>query len=122
MVGPNIFISINKLCVSSNIFSLIMKKETKDNIKACSVGVSFTTLISWVLVGCTWTVYHPPMKLRLPQEPQAIKADTSHLDYRYYVIGEHSEIPDAYFMTKDEAEEYKTYFKENHNYKIVSIK
>jgi len=42
--------------------------------------------------------------------------------YQYYVIDESSDEPDAYFETKDEAENYKEYFKEHHNYKIVSVK
>jgi len=42
--------------------------------------------------------------------------------YQYYVIDENSDEPDAYFETKDEAEDYKDYFKEHHNYKIVSVK
>ena len=37
----------------------------------------------------------------------------------YYVIDKHSTTPDAYFETKEEAEKYKIYFKENHNYVIV---
>ena len=42
--------------------------------------------------------------------------------YQYYVIDENSEEPDAYFETIDEAEDYKEYFKEHHNYKIVFTK
>ena len=42
--------------------------------------------------------------------------------YQYYVIDEHSKIPDAYFETKEEAESYKRYFEKHHTYKIVSVK
>ena len=56
------------------------------------------------------------MKLHIPQEP------VSENIYQYYVIDESSGEPDAYFETKDEAENYKEYFKEHHNYKIVSVK
>jgi len=93
-----------------------MKKDTKDDIKAGALGGVIIALIAWSLLGCTWTFHRPPMKLRLPQEPPAIKAD-----YRYYVIDEHSKIPDAYFVTKEEAEKYKVYFKENHNYIVVQL-
>ena len=70
----------------------------------------------WSLTGCTWTFHRSPMKLNWPQTPPS--ADTV---YQYYVIDEHSTVPDAYFETKEEAEKYKAYFKENHNYNIVQL-
>jgi hypothetical protein len=70
-----------------------------------------------LLTGCTWTFHRPPMKLNIPQTPPSQTTGS----YEYYVIDEHSETPDAYFKTKKEAEEYKTYFKENHNYIIVQL-
>ena len=66
-------------------------------------------------IGCTWTFHRPPMKLNTPQVPTAKAVN------QYYVIDESSTIPDAYFKTKDEAENYKKYFKEHHNYKIVKL-
>ena len=84
-----------------------MKEETKDDIKAGALGVFFVTLIAWSLLGCTTT-----------QNDHYEKSST----YKYYVIDESSHEPDAYFETKDEAEKYKEYFKEHHNYKIVSVK
>ena len=56
------------------------------------------------------------MKLHIPPAP------VSENIYRYYVIDEHSKIPDAYFETKEEAESYKKYFEKHHTYKIVSVK
>ena len=94
---------------------LKMKKETKDDIKAGLIGIIFVLLIVVVLTGCTWTFHRPPMKLNTPQVPTAKAAN------QYYVIDESSTIPDAYFETKDEAENYKKYFKEHHNYKIVKL-
>ena len=95
---------------------LKMKKETKDDIKAGLIGIIFVLLIVVVLTGCTWTFHRSPMKLHIPQEPVDKNI------YRYYVIDEHSKIPDAYFETKEEAESYKKYFEEHHTYKIVSTK
>jgi len=92
-----------------------MKEETKDDIKAGGIGVVLVLLIVWALVGCTWTVHQPPMELNTPQVP------ITTTDHQYYVIDESSTIPDAYFKTKDEAENYKEYFKEHHNYKIVEL-
>ena len=69
-------------------------------------------------IGCTWTFYRPPMKLNIPQTPPSQTTGA----YQYYVIDEHSEIPDAYFETKEEAESYRKYFEKNHTYKIVSVK
>jgi len=57
------------------------------------------------------------MKLHIPQTPP-VQPETV---VRYYVIDEHSTTPDAYFETKEEAEKYKLYFKENHNYIIVQL-
>ena len=71
----------------------------------------------WSLIGCTWTLHRPPMELNWPQTPPSAEAS-----YQYYVIDESSSIPDAYFETKIEAENYKEYFKEHHNYKIVLMK
>jgi len=88
-----------------------MKKETKDDIRAGGIGVVLVLVIVWALVGCTHTIYDSP--LDAPQQ--------SMTPYRYYVIDEHSDIPDAYFETKEEAEKYKIYFKENHNYKVVQL-
>ena len=81
------------------------------------VFLVFIVVILAILVGtgCTWTFHRPPMKLNIPQVP----ATTT--DHQYYVIDESSTIPDAYFKTKDEAENYKKYFKEHHNYKIVEL-
>ena len=94
---------------------LKMKVETKDDIKAGALGALFVALIAWSLIGCTWTFHRPPMELNIPQVP----ATTT--DHQYYVIDESSTVPDAYFKTKDEAENYKEYFKEHHNYKIVEL-
>ena len=69
-------------------------------------------------IGCTWTFHRSPMKLHIPQTPLP-RLETP---YQYYVIDENSTVPDAYFETKMEAENYKEYFKENHNYKIISMK
>lgn len=94
---------------------MIMKRETKDDIKAGSIGVLFVFLIVWALVGCTYTIHKPPMKLKLPP------TDVVHSNYQYYVIDENSTVPDAYFISKKDAEKYKEYFKDNHNYVIVEL-
>jgi len=69
-------------------------------------------------IGCTWTFHRPPMKLNIPQTPPSQTTGA----YQYYVIDEHSNTPDAYFNTKEEAESYKKYFEKHHTYKIVSMK
>ena len=89
--------------------------NTKKDIKEALIGGAIVLFFIWILCGCTWTVYRPPMKLNIPQVP------VTNTDHQYYVIDESSTIPDAYFETKDEAEDYKEYFKEHHNYKIVSM-
>ncbi len=72
-----------------------------------SIGTIFVLLLLiFVLTGCT-TPYNEHY-----EESRA---------YQYYVIDENSEIPDAYFKTKEEAESYKKYFKDNHNYIIVQL-
>jgi len=83
------------------------------------VFLVFIVVILAILVGtgCTWTFHRPPMKLHIPQTPLS-QPET---ELRYYVIDEHSKTPDAYFETKEEAEKYKLYFKENHNYIIVQL-
>ena len=85
-----------------------MKKNTKDDIKAGALGGVIVALIVWSLLGCTTTHNY--------EQYEQSRA------YQYYVIDENSDEPDAYFETKDEAEDYKEYFKEHHNYKIVSMK
>ena len=88
-----------------------MKVKKRDTVE---MVVIFTIMISIIifLSGCTHTFYKPP--LDIPQVP-----DTP---YKYYVIDEYSDTPDAYFETKEEAEKYKKYFQENHDYKIVQLR
>jgi len=81
-----------------------------------------TFLVSIVVIlailvgtGCTWTFHRPPMELKLPSD--SITTD----NYQYYVIDESAKEPDAFFITKKEADSYKEYFKEHHNYKVVSV-
>ena len=81
--------------------------KMKDDIKAGALGVLFVILIVWSLTGCATS-------------PRYEEYDGA--SYQYYVIDENSDEPDAYFETKDEAEDYKEYFKEHHTYKIVSMK
>ena len=83
-----------------------MKKQTKDDVKVGALGGVIVALIVWSLLGCTTTHYE----------------HFKDVAYQYYVIDENSDEPDAYFETKDEAEDYKDYFKEHHNYKIISMK
>ena len=72
-----------------------------------SIGTIFVLLLLiFVLTGCTTTRY---------------KQFEESKTYQYYVIDENSEIPDAYFKTKEEAESYKKYFQEHHTYKIVQL-
>ena len=85
----------------------VMKKDTKDDIKAGALGGVIVALIAWSLLGCTTTHNYEHFK---------------DVAYQYYVIDESSDEPDAYFETKDEAEDYKRYFEKHHNYKIVSMK
>ena len=96
-------------------FELNMKDQ-KPRAKH-EVFLVFIVIIIAILVGpgCTWTFHRPPMKLNTPQVP------TTKTSEQYYVIDESSTVPDAYFKTKDEAENYKEYFKEHHNYKIVKL-
>ena len=92
--------------------------NTKKDIKEALIGGAIVLFFIWILCGCTWTVYRPPMKLNIPQTPPSQTTGA----YQYYVIDEHSEIPDAYFETKDEAESYRKYFEDHHTYKIISMK
>ena len=69
--------------------------------------------------GCTWTFYREPLNLQKNLQEQQATSSLSNISMRYYVIDKHSTTPDAYFETKEEAEKYKIYFKENHNYVIV---
>ena len=85
---------------------LKMKVEVKDDIKAGALGVLFVILIVWSLTGCA-------TNSRYEEYDGAA--------YKYYVIDQNSDEPDAYFETKEEAEKYKIYFKENHNYIIVQL-
>ena len=85
----------------------IMKSKTKKDIKEALIGGAIVLFFIWVLCGCT-----------TPNNYEHFNGTI----YQYYVIGEHSDEPDAYFKTKDEAEDYKEYFKEHHNYKIVFSK
>ena len=78
----------------------------KDDIKAGALGVLFVILIVWSLTGCA-------TNSRYEEYDGAA--------YKYYVIDQNSDEPDAYFETKEEAEKYKIYFKENHNYIIVQL-
>ena len=82
------------------------------------VIIVFIVIILAICVGpgCTWTVYRPPMELKYPQQTPVSKSE-----YRYYVIDEHSTIPDAFFKSKKEALMYKNYFKANHNYVVVQL-
>ena len=41
--------------------------------------------------------------------------------YKYYVVDTHSDIPDAFFETFDEAALYQKDFAEHHEYVIVKI-
>ena len=85
---------------------LKMKVEVKDDIKAGALGVLFVILIVWSLTGCA-------------TNPRYEEYDGA--AYKYYVIDQNSDEPDAYFETKDEAEDYTEYFKEHHTYKIVQL-
>lgn len=91
-----------------------MKPQAKRS--KCEVVLVVITIIITILVGsgCTWTVFRPPMELKCPQQSPVSKSE-----YRYYVIDDYSKTPDAYFETKEAAEKYKTYFKDNHNYTVV---
>jgi len=86
---------------------LKMKVETKDDIKAGALGMFVVVLIVFSLLGCTTSHNYERFE---------------NVSYQYYVIDEHSETPDAYFETKEEAESYKKYFEKHHTYKIVSTK
>ena len=96
-----------------------MKSKTKKDIKEALIGGAIVLFFIWALTGCTWTFHRSPMELNIPQEPPFVPAVEA--VYKYYVIDEHSKIPDAYFETKEEAEKYKTYFKDNHNYVVVQL-
>ena len=76
--------------------------------------------------GCTWTFHREPLKLqdnlREQQATSSLSILLDDISMRYYVIDKHSTTPDAYFETKEEAEKYKIYFKENHNYTVVQKK
>jgi hypothetical protein len=41
--------------------------------------------------------------------------------YEYYVVDPHSDVPDAYFQTLNEAKSYKREFAANHDYVIVKM-
>ena len=93
----------------------VLAKRNKREIKEVVLIALIVILAILVGTGCTWTVIRPPIELKLP--PDSITTDS----YQYYVIDESANEPDAYFVTKKEADSYKEYFKEHHNYKVVSV-
>ena len=113
MVDTNSIISINKLLTSSEVFSMSIKK--RDTFEMAVIFTIIICIIMFLTSSCTYTIHRPPMKLRLPP------TDVVHNNYQYYVIDEHSTVPDAYFISKRDAEKYKEYFKDNHNYVIVEL-
>ena len=80
--------------------------NTKKDIKEALIGGAIVLFFIWILCGCT-----------TPYNYEHFEG----IAYQYYVIDENSTIPDAYFKTKEEAENYKIYFKENHNYIVVQL-
>jgi hypothetical protein len=93
----------------------VLAKRNKRDIKEVVLIVLIVILAILVGTGCTWTVIRPPMELKLPSDYVTTES------YQYYVIDESAKEPDAYFVTKKEANSYKEYFKEHHNYKVVSV-
>ena len=93
----------------------ILVKRTKREIKEVFFIALIVILAILVGSGCTYTILSPPVDLNIPQETIATTT------YEYYVIDESANEPDAYFETKEEATNYKEYFKEHHNYKVVSV-
>ena len=92
-----------------------LAKRTKREVKEVVLIALIIILTILVGSGCTYTKIYPPIDYSLPQE--TVTSNT----YEYYVIDESAKEPDAYFATKKEANSYKDYFKEHHNYKVVSV-
>lgn len=93
----------------------ILAKRNKRELKEVVFIALIVILAILVGSGCTYTKINPPIDLNIPQETIATSP------YQYYVIDESANEPDAYFETKEEATKYKEYFKEHHNYKVVSV-
>tara|TARA_R110002012_G_scaffold26680_3_gene86343 strand:+ start:24 stop:344 length:321 start_codon:yes stop_codon:yes gene_type:complete len=93
----------------------ILAKRTKREVKEVVLIALIIILAILVGSGCTYTKVYQPLDYRIPQET------TTSTTYEYYVIDESAKEPDAYFVTKKEADSYKEYFKEHHNYKVVSV-
>jgi len=93
----------------------VLAKRNKRELKEVVLIALIVILAILVGTGCTCTFIRPPIELKLP--PDSITTDS----YQYYVIDESANEPDAYFVTKKEADSYKEYFKEHHNYKVVSV-
>jgi len=73
------------------------------------VGKIFGLLLLGLSCGCATTYLEEP------------NYDYNGAEYRYYVIDVNADIPDAYFLTYEEASTYQKEFAENHEYVIVKI-
>ena len=86
------------------------KRDTKEVILVVAVVIAAIVIGS----GCA---SRPPIDYEwesIPQQPLAS-------GYKYYVIDTHSDIPDAFFETFDEASIYQKDFAEHHEYVIVKM-
>ena len=86
------------------------KRDTKEIILVAA------TVIAAILIG-SGCASRPPMDYQwdaVPEQPLAS-------GYKYYVVDTHSDIPDAFFETFDEAALYQKDFAEHHEYVIVKI-
>ena len=88
--------------------------ETHYDIKEVALVIAVAIAAIVIGSGCA---SHPPIDYEwesIPQQPLAS-------GYKYYVIDTHSDIPDAFFETFNEASIYQKDFAEHHEYVIVKI-
>ncbi len=86
------------------------KRDTKEIILVAA------TVIAAILIG-SGCASRPPMDYQWDAAPEQPLAS----GYKYYVVDTHSDIPDAFFETFDEAALYQKDFAEHHEYVIVKI-
>ena len=87
-----------------------------DHYDIKEVILVIAVVIAAIVIG-SGCASRPPIDYEwksIPQQPLAS-------GYKYYVIDTHSDIPDAFFETFDEASLYQKDFAEHHEYVIVKI-
>lgn len=88
-----------------------MKKRDKKEVMLVVATVIFAIVVG---SGCMATNPFDKRPIRLDSPVQDV-------NYRYYVIDAHADIPDAFFETYDEASTYQKEFADHHEYVIVKM-